>query len=379
MTIIRQSAWAAGLAACVIATFGGAWAQTSAPAPAVVVKHVQTIPAAPPLRFNGQVEARQAVSIQARAQGFLKKVAFEEGSHIKAGDVLFEIEPDQMDAIVLQARAQVARANAAQNAARQTLSRVGALASRNTVSQASLDDAQAAFDVASADVQAAEATLATALLNLSYTRITSPISGMIGRSVFSEGTLVGPNTGPLARVVELDPAQVVFSITDRTLTDLRQKAATGGALDPNSLAVSLTLPNGTRYQEHGRVSFIDNEVSPQTGTIAVRAVFRNPDQLLVPGQIVSVEILDENAAELPAVPLSAVLQDRQGQFVFVVDKDNKVARRPVVTGARVGNDWTVTDGLKPGETIVVEGLQRIADGSTVSPFDQNAGGAGSSR
>ncbi len=268
----------------------------------MIVRQVELAPATAPLRFNGQVEAIEAVDIQARITGFLKEKAFEQGAAVKAGDLLFEIEPDQMQAAVMSAEAQVARAEAAQNAARQSLSRTRTLANRNTASQASLDDAQAAFDIATADVRNAEAALNNARLNLSYTQVRSPINGTIGRSLFTVGNLVGPGMGPLARIVQLDPVRVVFSITDRAL--------------------------------------------------------------------------DETVGELPIVPMSSVLQDRQGKYVYVLNEGNTVSRRAIVTGTRIDNGWSVTDGLKAGETIVVEGLQRIADGQAVSPRDPISGTAG---
>jgi len=345
-------------------------------APPVVVRKVELAPASAPLRFNGQVEAIEAVDIQARVTGFLKEKAFEQGSAVKAGDLLFEIEPDQMQAAVMSAQAQVARAEAAQNAARQTLSRTRTLANRNTASQAALDEAQAAFDIATADVQNAEAALNNARLNLSYTQVRSPIDGTIGRSLFTVGNLVGPSMGPLARIVQLDPVRVVFSIPDRALVAIRQKEAGGGTVNPGSFRLTLTLANDTQYGERGTIQFIDNEVSAQTGTVAVRALFANPNHILVPGQVVAVSLLDETVGELPIVPMSSVLQDRQGKYVYVLNEGNTVSRRPVTTGARIDNGWSVTDGLNAGETIVVEGLQRIADGQAVSPRDPIPGSAG---
>jgi membrane fusion protein, multidrug efflux system len=337
------------------------------PLPPVIVKQVATASSAAPMRFNGQIEAIEAVDIQARITGFLKAKLFEQGSAVKVGDTLFQIEPDQMAAVVAQAQAQVARAEAAQNAARQSLSRTRTLANRNTASQASLDDAQAAFDIATADVQNAVAALNTAQLNLSYADIKSPINGTIGRSTFSPGNLVGPGSGPLARIVQLDPVRVVFSITDRALTDLRQKEVGGKAVNPENFKLVLALANGTQYRELGSIQFIDNEANAQTGTVAVRALFANPDHLLVPGQVVTINVLDETAADLPVVPMSSVLQDREGKYVFVLNKDNSVSRRAIQTGARLGNDWAVTDGLDAGETIVIDGIQRIGEGQTVSP------------
>ena len=343
----------------------------AAPTPVVVVETVAVASAAAPQRFNGQIEAIEAVDIQARITGFLKGKAFEQGARMTAGDLLFEIEPDALQAALTLAQAQLARATANQNATRQTLSRTRTLASRNTASQAALDDAQAAFDIASADVKGAEANLNTARLNLSYTQIRSPIDGTIGRSLVTPGNLVGPGSGPLARIVQLDPVRVVFSITDRALVSLRQQEAGGQPISPQQFALSLVLANGTTYAQRGTIQFIDNEVSAQTGTVAVRALFANPDHILVPGQVVAVQLLDETVGTLPVVPMASVLQDRQGKYVFVLGADNKVSRRPIVTCARIGNQWSVTSGVEEGEQIVTQGLQRIADQQLVSPREAN--------
>lgn len=341
--------------------------QPSQPAPAVVVEKVEIGEAAAPIAFNGQVEAIEAVDIPARASGFLKEVLFKEGQAVKAGDLLFEIEPDQLQAALASAEAQLARATASRDAAQQTLSRTRTLRDRNTTSQAALDEAQAAFDMAAADVQNADAGVSTARLNLSYTKVYTPIDGTIGRSLATKGNLVGPNSGPLARVVQLDPIRVVFSVPDRILVGIRQKLAQGGQIDTNALKLSLTLANGTEYGEGGAIQFIDNAVDPQTGTIAIRARFPNPDHILMPGQFVTLRLLDETAGKLPLVPMSSVSQDREGQFIYILGAGDTVSRRDIQTGVRIGNKWSVTKGLEGGETIVVEGLQRIADGKQVEP------------
>ena len=200
-----------------------------------------------PARFTARVEAIEAVDIRARVTGFLRSVTFKDGQDVKAGDTLFEIEPDQLEALVASARAQVARAEATRKSAERTLARNRDLFARKTVSQAVLDDAQAAFDVAVADVQVAEATLNTAELNLSYSRITAPISGSIGRATFTVGNLVGPDSGSLARIVSLDPVRVAFAVTEGLLVTVRQQEAGGSTVDPDALKLSLRLANGTEY------------------------------------------------------------------------------------------------------------------------------------
>lgn len=363
--VVAAAALLVGLAAFT----GTAYAQTaqSAAAVPVVVQKVFSGPANAPLSYNAQVEAIDAVDIQARVSGLLKQVRFSEGQGVKQGDLLFEIEPDQLSAVVMSAEAQVARAEATQNAARQSLSRTRDLFNRRTVPQATLDDAQAAFDVAAADVQSANAALNTAKLNLSYAQIKSPIAGTIGRSLVTAGNLVGPGSGPLARIVQLDPVRVAFAIADSTLVDIRQKLAGGQKIDPNKFHLSLSLANGTQFASPGQLQFIDNEVNPQTGTATVRALFPNPGHILTPGQFVRLTIVDEEAGKLPMVPMASVLQDRQGKFVFVLNDNNTVTRQQITTGARIDNRWAVTSGLKDGQTIVVEGLQRVSDGKQVSP------------
>ena len=350
--------------------------QSAPPPPAVVVEKVEVQQVSSPERFTARVEAIEAVDIRARVTGFLRSVTFKDGRDVKAGDTLFEIEPDQLEALVASARAQVARAEATRKSAERTLARNRDLFARNTVSQAVLDDAQAAFDVAAADVQVAEATLNTAELNLSYARITAPISGSIGRATFTVGNLVGPDSGSMARIVSLDPVRVAFSVTEGLLVTVRQQEAGGSTIDPNALKLSLRLANGTEYDEPGRIDFIEDEVDPLTGTITARAVFPNSHRILVPGQFVTLYVREKEIPSLPVVPQAAVLQDREGRFVYLLGEGNTVSQRRIDTGARVGNGWAITEGLSGGEQVVVQGIQRLAEGMTVQPTEgQPVGGS----
>jgi len=348
----------------------------AAPPPAVVVQKVEVQKVNDPARFTARVEAIDAVDIRARVTGFLQSVSFDDGQAVKAGDMLFQIDPGDLETTAASARAQLARAEATRKSAETTLTRNRNLLAGNTISQAALDDAQAAFDVATADVQVAQAAVAAAELNLSYTRITAPISGSIGRATFTAGNLVGPDSGSLARIVSLDPIQVAFTITEGLLVTLRQQAAAGGAIDPNALDLSLSLANGTEYQQRGRVHFVENEVDQQTGTVTARATFPNPDHILVPGQFVTLAVQERDVPSLPVVPQTAVLQDQQGRFVYLLGANNTVSQRRIDTGARVGTGWAVTTGLDGGEQVVVEGIQRLADGMTVTPSEGQPVGGG---
>lgn len=347
-----------------------------APPPAVVVEKIEVQQVSNPAQFTGRVEAIEAVDIRARVTGFLHSVDFKDGQAVKAGDTLFEIEPDQLNALVASARAQVARADATRISAERSLARNRDLLARRTVSQATVDEVQAAFDVASADVQVAQAALDTAELNLSYAHITAPISGSIGRATFTTGNLVGPDSGSLARIVSLDTVRVAFAVTEGLLVTIRQQQASGGGLDPNTLKLSLRLANGTDYGTPGRIEFIENEIDPQTGTVAARAVFPNPRHILLPGQFVTLYVQEKDAPSLPVVPQTAVLQDREGRFVYLLGKDNIVSQQRIHTGARVGNGWAVTKGLDGGEQVVVEGIQRLAQGMTVQPSQGQPVGGG---
>jgi membrane fusion protein, multidrug efflux system len=363
-----------GLVASAIAPISLAQQTQALPPPAVVVEPVEVKEVSTPARFTARVEAIETVDIRARVSGFLQRQAFKDGQAVKAGDTLFEIQPDELDALLASAEAQVARAKATQQSAERTLARTLELFARKTVSQAVLDEAQAAFDVATADVQVAEAALRTAELNRSYATIAAPISGSIGRATFTTGNLVGPDSGSLARIVSLDPVRVAFALSETLLVTIRQQEAAGGGIDPNALKLSLNLANGTDHDEPGRIEFIDDEVDPQTGTVTARAVFANPHHILIPGQFVTVSIEEEKPASLPVVPQTAVLQDRDGRFVYLLGSDNTVSQRRIETGARFGNGWAVAGGLSGGEQVVVQGVQRLADGMTVQPAARQPGG-----
>ena len=350
-----------------IALAGAAGAQSPAdPPPAVVVEQIELQPVSDTAAFNARVEAIESVDLRARVGGFLQSVGFEAGQFVEPGTLLFEIEPDQYEAGLASARAQLSGASARRTAAERNLARIEELVQRDVGAQATLDQSRSEFESAAADVLAAEAAVTGAELNLSYTRIEAPIAGVIGRATLSVGNLVGPDAGILARIVQLDPVRVVFSIPEGLLVNLRQEA-NGGDITAIDLRLRLRLPNGTEYEQDGTPEYIASEVDPQTGTIAVRIVFPNPDRLLVPGQFVTLYAGDSDPPQMPIVPQTAVLQDRDGRYVYLLGDDNSVAQRRITTGVRVGSGWAVTEGLEGGETVVVQGIQRLAEGMSVQP------------
>jgi len=336
--------------------------------PVVVVDQVRQERVGLSAEFVARVEAIEAVDIQSRVQGFLEAVVFGAGQSVEIGDTLFLVQREQYDAEAAAARARMARAEASLTEARDTLTRTRELRGRGTVSQAALDTAIAAHAVADADVAAARSALHSAELNLSYTEIQAPIAGRIGRPLITRGNLVGPQSGTLARIVQTDPVRVVFSLSEGEVVAWRRAriAGTRGA-DASRYVYTLRLPDGSDFASPGALDFIESEVDPATGTIPVRAVFSNPEGLLVPGQNVTLRVAEDDPPTVPVVRQSAVQQDRQGRYVYVLEADDTVTRRPIVFGARVADGWVVQSGLQGGETVVVQGLQRLRPGLPVRP------------
>ncbi len=335
----------------------------SAPAPTVSVIAVDTQPFTASLDFVGKTEAFSLVNLRARVTGFLSERLFAEGTNVKKGDRLYQIDTAEFDAAVAAASAGLERAQAAFTEADQTYSRSKTLADRGTISEASLDEAVAALGTTKADVAAAEADLAAAKLNLSYTTIISPLDGRIGSSAVNAGNLIGPDSGVLATVVALDPMRVVFSISEQIYIDLQKDRLEGreGEVIPR-----IRLANNEIYEHPGEFRFVDNQVDPSTGTVSVHVDFPNPDQFLLPGQFVNVILSAKEADPAILIPQAAVQLNQAGPFVLLVDKDSKVEVRPIKTGERSGIDIVVEDGLTVGETVIVSGIQKVRPGAEVT-------------
>jgi membrane fusion protein (multidrug efflux system) len=362
----------------------GAIAQTPAAAPIVETAAVKLASVTTKAEFVGSVIAAQQVALTARVEGFLDAVNFTEGSFVQADSVAFVIEKDTYQAAVDGAQAQLESAIAAEASAEAnlklqdlTLVRQQELVKTNAVSQSVVDQAQATRDGAQAQVDQAKAQISltqsqlkTAQLNLSYTDVKSPIAGRIGKANITEGNLVSPQSGPLATVVQTDPIRVVFSISDREYLDVvkAQKPDNSSlAADAAAYQPKLELPDGTEYDQPGKIAFLDNQIDPTTGTIAVYAEFANPQLKLVPGQFVEVSVQAGESVELPVVPASAILQDQEGPYVFGLDDQNRAQIRRVTLGQRVGTDWAITAGLANGEIVIVSGIQKVRPGIVVTP------------
>lgn len=331
---------------------------------AVVEKEVN-----PPDEYVGRVEAVQAVDLRARVEGYLEQINFKEGGEVRAGDLLYIIEQAPYLAKVDEARAKVKEAEAVFTTADQYLKRLQAVKTGG-VSATDLDTALSTALQAEARLLEVKAGLAQAEIDLGYTQIWSPISGRIGRSAYTRGNLVGAASGPLARIVQLDPIRVVYSISDADLSRLAMDGAGGKAADCR-LVPSLRLPDGSVYPTLGRFDFMDNQVDAGTGSIAVRAVFDNPDARLLPGQYVKVQLSCKAGKRLPVVPQAAVQEDRDGRYVFVVNAQNEAQQRRITTGMTMGTHWSVESGLVAGEMIILQGIQKVRSGQLVEPVSDN--------
>lgn len=317
----------------------------------------------------GRVEATRISQVRARVAGIVLKRTFEEGSEVKAGQVLFRIDPAPFQATVDSAKAALAKAEANLTQTSLTAKRYKPLVEANAVSKQEYDDAVSAEMQAKADVESARAALMTANLNLGYATVTAPISGRIGKALVTEGALVGQGDATqLATIQQLDPIYVDLTQSSTDLLRLRKALEDGQVkgLADNQAVIRIKLEDGTEYPYPGKLLFSDVTVDEGTNTVTLRAIFPNKDRLLLPGMYVHTALeqaIDEKAI---TVPQQAVMRTTNGSVVMIVDKDNKVEAQPIQTGGTQGTDWIVTQGLHSGDKVIVQGLQKIAPGATVS-------------
>ncbi|HSD11410.1 MAG TPA: efflux RND transporter periplasmic adaptor subunit [Candidatus Binatia bacterium] len=313
----------------------------------------------------GTTEGNITAQIRARVQGYLQRRNYQEGTLVRAGDLLFLIDPRPYQAALDQSKGDLGRAEAVATKTQQDVTRYTPLAAEKAISQEELDNAIQASRAAKAAVDSARAAVEKTQLNLDWTQVKSPIDGIAGIAVAQIGDLVSENT-LLTTVSQVDPIKVSFPISEQEYLRL----ASGIELNdpkPRESNLELILADGNVYPEKGRASVANREVDVKTGTMTIVALFPNPRSLVRPGQYAKVRATIETRQGALLVPQRAV-QELQGTHqVAVVGADNKVAMRTVKAGARVGDLWVVDEGLKPGERIVVEGLQKVRDGATVNP------------
>ena len=358
------------LTAVLLSAPAGAQTPPAAAAPKVTVAAARIEQITGDTTFIGRVEAVDSVELVARVSGYLRAVEVANGAQVTTGQALFVIEPENYEATVQSSRAQLERAEAAQTLARIELDRKAQLVRKGAVPQSELDIATANEKAAQADIAAAAAALPQAQLNLSYTRMTAPFDGQIGKIAKSIGDLVGPETGALATLVRTTPIYVVFSVSERQIANLMEARVADGenpSATPMQLPIHVDLPNGRRLDEVGVLAFSDNRIDTATGTLAVRAEFPNADRLLIPGAFVTLHVQTAEPRPELLIPQAAVQRDQRGPFVLVIGAQQTVEQRYITTGGTEGTEVIVQSGLAPGESVIVEGLQRVKPGVPVQP------------
>ena len=313
-----------------------------------------------PQSFMGHVEPIQDVDLRAQIEGTIAEVAFKEGAMVKEGDLLYLIDPRVYQARVEQAKAALAKAKAASENADRYYARISKVDKRS-VTEAEVDQAYANMLEARAAIAQSEADLASAEINLGYTRITAPISGRIGQSLLKKGDYVAPSMGTLARIVQTDPVRVVFSLPDKDFLRGQALVEKGGQPD-KAIRAQIRLADGTLYSEVGKADFVSNEMNAATASIPVRYSFGNPKQLLIPNAYVTVLLSEAQPKRALTVPANAVLANATGDYVYI-NENGKAARRAVRLGARLENVVEVVDGLKEGDEVVVDGVVNVSEGA----------------
>jgi membrane fusion protein (multidrug efflux system) len=347
--------------------------------PPAEVGVVRVTPQAVPLTRDlvGRTSATRASDVRARVAGVLLKRLYDEGSDVKEGQVLFQIDPAPLQAAYSSAQAGLASAEATYTNAHVLAERLRRVANDGYVSKSDLDSAEANERSAEAAVKQARASVQTARINLGYATVRAPISGRAGQQRVTEGALVGQSEPTLLTVVEqIDPLYVNFDQPANEILELRRAQAEGNvALAESGKAhLQLTLPDGTPYGQEGTLDFSDLSVDPATGAMALRGIVPNPEHRLLPGMFVNVRFAMGVMNNAMRVPQSAVQLDAQGAYVMVVQPDGKAAQKRIRTAGTSGNTWIVTAGLKSGDAVVVSGLQRAMPGAPVKavPYEEKA-------
>ncbi|QUS36403.1 efflux RND transporter periplasmic adaptor subunit [Falsirhodobacter algicola] len=368
----------AALAVLALATT--AEAQQGGQMPPTPVSYVEVQPEALPVvnDLPGRIAATRTAEVRPRVGGIVIERVFEQGGMVEAGDVLFRLDPAPFRVQVASAQGTLARAKAAQQNARSEADRQQELRQRNASSGQAYDTAVSALAQADADVAVAEAQLQEAQLNLDYTEVRAPISGRIGRATLTEGALVAAQADVMATIQQLDPVYADFTQSTSEVLSLRRAMAAGrlAATAPGEAQVKLLFDDGSAYDQTGRLLFSEATVDPLTGQVTLRAEFPNPDGYLLPGLYVRVQVEQALRDNALAVPQMAVQRAQSGETsVFVIADGDVAEARPVTLGDVVDGRWIVTDGLQPGDRVVVEGAQKLRPDAPVAPEPYDPGGA----
>lgn len=345
--------------------------QQEMPPPAVTVVTLRTEPVTLTRELPGRTTPYVVAEVRPQVTGIVEERLFTEGSVVEAGQPLYQLDDATYRAAWNSARASLARAQASLEVARLNAERAAELVKSNAVSRQEHENAAAALEQAKADVGVAEAQVAATAVELGYARITSPITGRIGKSSVTKGALVtADQPEPLATVQQLDPIYVDLTQSASELLELRRALAVGSIREAEGIPVSVLLEDGTRYSEEGELAFTDVAVDPSTGSFSLRVVVPNPDHMLMPGMYVRAVISNAVLEEGLLVPQQGIARDPRGNAsAMVVADDGTAAVRPVEVSRTIGDKWLVQDGLAAGDRVIVEGLQKVQPGMPVQPSE----------
>ncbi len=351
-------------------------AQTAPPPPAVGVISAKRTSVIEEVEFVGRIQAINRVDLVPRVTAFIEKRLFVEGSEVKAGQLLYQLERGPFEAQVAAQAASVAQAEATVQNNGLKLGRVQSLLNTPAGQRSLVDDAIAAQRTGQAVQLAAQSQLRQAQINLDYTDIKAPIDGLISRTSVTVGNVVGPSTGTLATIVSQDPMYVVFPVSLRAALDLRDKYASNGGF--SAVTIKLRLPTGKMYEVPGKLNYVDNTVATTTDTVVLRGTIPNPiragakpgesgSRELTDGEFVSVLLQGVAPIDAIGIPRAAILSDQQGNYVWVVGDGNKAEQRRIVLGQSTPDTAIVSSGIKEGDMVVVDGVQRVRPGAVVNP------------
>jgi membrane fusion protein (multidrug efflux system) len=372
----------AGLLAAALSLPPGASAQPNTSPPAVGVVQAKRTPITETNEFIGRISAVSRVALVARVTAFLDQRLFTEGTEVKQGDLLYKLEQAPFEADVMAKQAALGQVTALLENATQTMNRQTALLNTPAGQRSNYDQALAQQRSEAAQVLAAQANLKTSQINLAYTEIHAPIAGRISRTQVTEGNVVGPSTGTLATIVSQDPMYVLFPISSRTALELRKRYANAGGY--GAVRVKIRLPTGEIYAPDGKLDYVDPTIASTTDTLVARAVIPNPvmtgseagapgSRQLIDGEFVQVLVEGVTPIEVLAVPRAAILSDQQGDYVYTVGPGNHAQQTRVQLGQSTPAMAGIVSGLKEGDTVITEGIQRVHPGAVVVPGPASAG------
>ncbi|KZZ60793.1 hypothetical protein A3762_02625 [Oleiphilus sp. HI0125] len=343
---------------------GGDEKKPTAPPPKVGVITIASEDVNPTREFTGKTEASEDVTIQARVEGYLVSQAVNDGSQVQKGDLLFELDRQNYEAALAQAKAKVAQASAANDEAQINYKRGEELIVKAVISQSQMDELTSKKLQAEASIKAANADLKNAELNLGYTKIYAPTDGMISQSEVSIGDLVTPSS-TLTSLVKIKPIYVSINVSETEFVNYRSEREKSLAEGGDGLVsyAQIKLRSGDVYPEKGRFEFVDNRVNPNTGTIKIRAVFDNLDGMLISGQHVTLLVKRVQTQSQIVIPQKSIQEDQLGKYVLMLDEDSVVRKRPIQVGMRLGVGQVIESGVEVGEQLIVDGLQKVRVGS----------------